>query len=207
MYARVKATSNIFVEHVCGSRGSRVNHAHGHALDPGIDRVGPYDRSTSIADRLDRSTRLFINLSSFWIGLMIVLRLCKTTIIIINSVDFYGWYAMLWMNSLVLLGYWLCSIIYSTWICKQILYFSAIVVLLGLSITTTWVKNQLVKKTENSSRPIYSQTSCCFILGSRPAHCYCAVLNCIMIVVLQQCSYCSIAQTITIPTAKLNELY
>lgn len=94
----------------------------------------------------------------------------------------------------------------STWICKHILYFYAIVVLLGLSITTAWVKNQLVKKTENSSKPIYNQTSCCFILGSSPAHCHCAVLNCNAIV-LQQCSYCSVAQTITIPTAKSNEKY
>ncbi len=33
-------------------------------LDPGIDRVGPYDRSTCFADRLDRSTRLLASPST-----------------------------------------------------------------------------------------------------------------------------------------------
>ena len=39
----------------CHQLAWNINKLH---LDPGIDRVGPYDRSTSIADRLDRSTRL-----------------------------------------------------------------------------------------------------------------------------------------------------
>jgi len=87
-----------------------IQTATSSCVDPGIDRFGPYYRSTSIADRLDRSTRLLTNVSSCatrflnWFNmiiLMIVLWLYKMTIIIINSVNFYGLYTMLWMNTLV----------------------------------------------------------------------------------------------------------